>query len=94
MSRLGAPLIVAICVACLLVALSVVAWRQGRAREVITERERLHTEIVFEQDERTELEQRIRYLESRRRIRTLAEEMLDLRQPKDGEFDFLTLEES
>ena len=94
MSRISTPLTVAVLVACLLAALSVGAWRQGRAREVMAERERLQTEIVFEVDERTELQQRIRYLESRRRIRELAEESLGLRQPTDSEFNFITLEES
>lgn len=93
MSRTSVPVLVAVAMACFLSALSAVAWRQGRARLVMQARERIRTEVLLERDERTDLLQKIRVLESRPRIRAAAGE-LGLRPPREDEMGFVSLEES
>lgn len=89
MSRLPASLLVTLCVAMFLSSLSVVAWRQGRAREVMTEREKVINAIAMEIDERARLTERIRYLESRGRVTKDASERLGLAIPSDSAIVFL-----
>lgn len=87
--RGGGPLGVALGVALLLSALSMVAWRQGRALEALAELDRVRREASLEGAEREELLRHIRHLESRGRVVRDAEERLDLRLPDDSEMVFL-----
>ncbi len=87
--RGGGPLGVALGVALLLSALSMVAWRQGRALEALAELDRVRREASLEGAEREELLRRIRHLESRGRVVRDAEERLGLRLPDDSEMVFL-----
>lgn len=92
MNRASLPVVVAISVACFLAALSSVAWRQGRARLVIEERDAIRAEILFLVDERGALNQQIRHLSGRPEIMAGAA-ALGLRAPVDGEFEHIPLEE-
>jgi len=92
MNRTSLPVVVAISVACFLGALSAVAWRQGRARLVVEEREAMRAEILFLVDERSALNQKIRHLSGRPEVMAAAAE-LGLRAPVDGEFEHIPLEE-
>ncbi|MEZ4414915.1 MAG: hypothetical protein R3E10_04110 [Gemmatimonadota bacterium] len=93
MNRASTPVLVAVAVACFLAALSAVAWRQGRARLVMEARERLRADVLFERDERSDLAQKIRYLESRPRVRE-ASALLGLRPPREDELGLIPLEDS
>jgi hypothetical protein len=90
MNRLPVSLLVTLCVALFLASLSVVAWRQGRAREVMADRERVIGAIAMEIDERARLLERIRYLESRGRVTKEAEQRLGLAIPSDSSIVFLS----
>ncbi len=81
MIRPSATVIVALGVAAIFAALSVVAWRQGRARDVMTERESVRELLALETEERSELLDEIRRLESRRHVVTEARARLGLRIP-------------
>ncbi len=81
MTRPSTTVILALSVAALFAALSVVAWRQGGAREVMTEREDVRESIALETEERSTLLDEIRHLESRRRVVTDARDRLGLRIP-------------
>ena len=81
MTRLSGVLTLTLSVAAFLAALSLVAWRQGRAREVMVERELVREEIALETEVRAELLGKIRHLESRRRVVRDAELLLGLRVP-------------
>jgi len=70
MSRFPFSLIVALCVALLMGSLSIVAWRQGPARDAVARHQRVQEEVMLERDERAGLQQRIRHLESRKRVVT------------------------
>lgn len=83
------PLKVALAVALLLSALSLVAWRQSRALEALAELDRVRREASLEGAEREELLRRIRYLESRGRVVRDAQERLGLHLPDDSEMVFL-----
>ncbi len=91
MNRMSLPVVVAISVAFFLAALSTVAWRQGRARLVMEERDAMRTEILFLVDERTALNDKIRHLSRRPEIMAAADK-LGLRAPTDGEFEHIPLE--
>lgn len=81
MTRLSATLILALSVAAFLAALSVVAWRQGRARDVMADREQVREDIALESEVRAELADKIIHLESRRRVVSEARERLGMDYP-------------
>lgn len=78
-------------VAGLLTALSVVAWRQGRALGVLSELDAVQSEIATARSQESELEREIRVLRSRSRIVTDAGRRLGLRAP-EGQVQVLHLE--
>lgn len=94
MSRFPTSLMMALCVALFLSSLSMVAWRQGRARVVMEEREAVLGAIAMELDERTRLLDQIRHLQSYSRIRRVAADQLGLRIPADSSIVFLFGDES
>jgi Flp pilus assembly protein TadB len=75
--------------AALLLALSMVTWRQSRAREAMAELDRLQREISLVQSERAAMERRIQILESRRHVLPAARERLGLRVAEAGDMVFL-----
>lgn len=75
MNRFPVSLLITLGVALFLGALSVVAWRQGRARDVVAEHERMMEAIVLELDQRAGLNQKIRDLQSRARVVRDAEKL-------------------
>jgi len=94
LNRLPISLLVTLCFALFLASLSLVAWRQGRARAVVEAREKVLVSIAMELDERAGLLDRIRFLESRGRVRKDAFERLGLAVPADSAIVFLAGEES
>ncbi len=87
--RWGFLSLLALGFAALLGALSLVTWRQGRAREVLTEVDRVRSEIALSEAEATELVRRIQYLESRPRVRDWAKTNLGMHQPGGDEIVLL-----
>lgn len=81
MSRLTLPSLVALAVAALLAALSLVAWRQTRAIEGLAELERVRRETSLVLAERAELVRRVQHLESRGRVVPEARARLGMRTP-------------
>jgi len=78
--------------AALLLALSMLTWRQSRAREAMAELDRLQREISLVQAERAAMERRIQILESRRHVLPAARERLGLRVAEAGDMVFLAPE--
>ncbi len=76
-------------VAALLAAMSLVIWRQTRAREALVELDTLRREISLVQAEKGELERRIQNLESRGRVVPAARERLGMHTPGAGEIILL-----
>jgi Flp pilus assembly protein TadB len=76
--------------AALLLALSMLTWRQSRAREAMAELDRLHREISLVQAERAALERRIQILESRMHVVPTAREQLGLRRAESNDIVLLT----
>lgn len=70
-------------------ALSLVTWRQARVREVLAELDDLRREISLVEAERGELEERIRFLESRGRVVPAARERLGMKTPSSSEIVLL-----
>ena len=68
MSRISRSSFVALAVAALLAALSLVTWRQSRSHEVLAELDQLRREASLVLAERTDLERRVLFLESRGQI--------------------------
>jgi len=89
MSRLSGTLILALSVAAFLAALSLVAWRQGRARDVMVDREHVREQIALETEVRAELMGKIRHLESRRRVVRDAGARLGMHVPDAGDLVLL-----
>lgn len=89
MSRMGGPSRVALAVAFLLAALSLVAWRQSRALETLAALEEIRRETSLARAERTELIRRIRHLESRGRVVPAARERLEMHLPDASEIVYL-----
>lgn len=89
MRGMAGTTLVALGVALLLSALSLVAWRQGRALESLAVLDALRRERSLEEAEREELLRRIRILESRGRVVREAQERLGLHMPDDSEMVFL-----
>ena len=87
--RWGYLSLLALGFAALLGSLSFVTWRQARAREVLTELDRVRSEIALAEAEGTELIRRIQYLESRPRVRQWAIENLGMHQPEGDEMVLL-----
>jgi cell division protein FtsL len=80
----------ALAVAALLVALSLVTWRQARAREALVELDQIRREISLVQADNGELDRRIQHLESRGRVVPAARDRLGMVLPASGEMVLLT----
>jgi cell division protein FtsL len=87
--RPSGPVLTALAVAALLAALSLVTWRQARAREALVELDRLQREISLVQAHRSELERRLQTLESRGWIVPTARARLGMRPPHADEIVLL-----
>ncbi len=83
--RWGSLSLLALGFAAVLGALSLVTWRQARAREALAELELVRSEIALSEAEQTELRRRIQSLESRKRISEWAERELGMHQPDASE---------
>ena len=81
----------ALVMAFLLMSLSIVAWRQGRALGVLSELDQVQSEIGLARSEVAELERETRVLRSRSRIVADAADRLGLHQP-EGQVRVLRLE--
>jgi cell division protein FtsL len=88
-NRLSGPSFVALAVAALLAALSLVAWRQSRALEALAELEHVRRETALVLSEKVELERRIQFLESRQRVVPEARATLGMHTPDASEMIFL-----
>src|SRR5690606_28773998 len=86
--RLAGTTLVALAVALVLSALSLVAWRQSRALEALATLDGVRRERSLQEAEKEELLRQIRHLESRGRVVRDAEERLGLRVPDDSEMVF------
>jgi len=89
MNRTALPSLVAIAVAAFLGSLSLVAWRQVRALEVLEELEAIRNEEALAAAELTDLESRVRYLESFGRVVPEARERLGMHLPGGSEMVIL-----
>jgi cell division protein FtsL len=90
MRRRGAGVFwVAGCAALLLVSLSLVTWRQSRAREALANLDRIQREISLVEAERADLDRRIEILESRRHVTLAAQERLGMHNPAANEIVLL-----
>jgi len=83
------PVRVALAVAALLGALSLVAWRQSRAMETMAALDALRREASLARAERLELERTIHHLESRARVVPAARERLGMHMPDASEIVYL-----
>lgn len=72
-------------------SLSLVAWRQARALEVLEQADRLEREVDLTRAEVEELIARIDRLGSRSRVVQQARERLGMRMPRASEIVFLVL---
>lgn len=86
--------VVALAVAVLLASLSLVAWRQGRARGVLAELDRVRREAALSRAEKADLLHRIQYLESRSRVVPAARARLDMHTPEADEIVILPVDDS
>jgi cell division protein FtsL len=75
----------ALCVSALLASLSLVAWRQSRAMEVLEEVDRARKEIALARAEQAELNRRIQYLGSYGRVVSDARRRLRMHVPDASE---------
>ena len=87
--KLPGMLIAALSVALLLAALSLVTWRQARAREALGELDGLRRELSLMTAERNELGNQIQVLESRGRVVPEARDRLGMRTPAGAEIVWL-----
>ena len=92
MSRIGGPSRAALAVAVFLGALSLVAWRQSRAFEVLSRLDELRSEANLARAERAELARRTRHLQSRGRVVPAARERLRMHLPGASEIVYLAAE--
>ena len=76
---------VALAFAALLASLTLVVWRQGRAREALRKLDGMRSERALAESERAQLAGRIRVLESRAHVVSVASERLGMRIPVAGE---------
>jgi len=88
-SRAGASSRIALAIGLLLASLSLVAWRQSRAFEVLAALEEVRREASLARAERSELERRIRHLESRGRVVAEARVRLGMHLPDATEIVYL-----
>ena len=89
MNRVAGPSLVALAFAAFLGSLSLVAWRQARALEVLQDLEEVRSEEALAAAELTDLERRVRYLESRGRIVPEARDRLGMHVPMETEIVYL-----
>jgi cell division protein FtsL len=73
----------------LVASLTLVAWRQGRALEALAALDAVRHERALAEAERSELERRIEYLESRVRVVPEARSRLQMHTPEDSEMRIL-----
>lgn len=78
--------------AVLLAALTLVIWRQGRARAVLTKLDRIRMERAVAEAERAALERGIAELESRGRVVAAARRRLDMHVPTGAEIVILPID--
>lgn len=90
-ARRRAAVPVALWLLLMLVALSLVVWRQTRGVAVERELRALETDRAVAEAERLELVRRVHQLGSRARIVRVARERLGMRLPGDGEIVFLAV---
>jgi cell division protein FtsL len=81
----------ALAFATLLVALTLVIWRQSRALEVLRSVDQMRSERVIAEAERSELTRRIQRLESRGRVVADARDRLSMHVPSANEIVILPL---
>lgn len=93
MNRLAGTSMVALATAALLASLSLVAWRQARALEALERLDRFERELALGQAEETDLNSRIRILESRGRVIPEARKVLGMRPPTASEIVYLAGDE-
>ena len=79
MTRVGTPVRLALALAAFLASLSLVAWRQGRAYQVMQSLEDVRFETGLATAERAELERNVQFLSSRARIVPEARERFGMR---------------
>ena len=94
MRGLAGTSLVALAVAAFLASLSLVSWRQRQALDTLGHLEALQQECALEEADRDELEDRIRYLESRGRVVAEVMERLGMRKAVSADIVFLSGEES
>lgn len=78
MNRVGTPLRIAVSVAAFLASLSLVAWRQGRGYEVMTNLVVARDDISLAHAERADMEREIQGLRSRARVVPAAREQFGM----------------
>jgi cell division protein FtsL len=83
--RAAGAIRVALAFAALLASLSLVVWRQSRAHEVLRELDALRSARAVVEAERSAHMTRIQTLESRARVKDVAERRWDMRVPASGE---------
>lgn len=88
-SRLSTPSLVAIAFVALLAALSLVAWRQGRALESLAALDRVERERSLAEADRAELFRRIQHLESRGYVGPEAGRRLGMHTPSSSQIVYL-----
>lgn len=86
------PLLAALAMAMVLASLSLVAWRQGRARDALADLDRIRRETALAEAERAELGRRVQHLESRARVVPEARERLGMHTPGSDEIVILPAE--
>ena len=77
----------------LLASMSLVVWRQSRALEVLRALDAARTARAIAEAERSELNRKIEFLESRSRVVEEAEKRLGMHVPSSDEMVFLPLNE-
>ncbi len=92
MNRVGTPVRVALSVAAFLASLSLVAWRQGRAFDVMTQLDEVREENSLAVAERAELERSVQWLRSRARVVPDARERLGMEVADAAQLVILDLE--
>ena len=88
MKRFSGASLIALAMAALLGALTLVTWRQNRALESLADLDTVRAEVSLALAEREELERRIRQLESRAHVVAAATE-LGMHMPEAAEIVYL-----
>lgn len=76
----------------LLVAMSLVPWRQSRALEVLAELDRVERELALVRAEKHRFQAKVDRLESREHVQVEARDRLGLRMPEASEVVILDLD--